>query len=102
MVVDTPLSAAVSRLSRWDGFHLIAGTLNQAALARRRAGLAAAAWLLCAVLFVAWMVSPVESGEVLRVETGYFDVTALLCMLLVGARIEAPPASIRETPPTAV
>ena len=28
------------------GFHLIAGTLNQAALARRRAGLAAAAWLV--------------------------------------------------------
>ena len=66
------------------GFHLIAGTLNQAALARRRAGLAAAAWLLSAVLFVAWMVSPVVSDEVLRVETGYFGAAFLLSGLLLG------------------
>jgi len=66
------------------GFHLIAGTLNQAALARRRAGLAAAAWLLCAALFVAWMVSPVVSDEVLRVETGYFGAAFVLSGLLLG------------------
>jgi O-antigen/teichoic acid export membrane protein len=66
------------------GFHLIAGTLNQAALARRRAGLAAAAWLLCAVLFVGWVVSPVVSDEVLRVETGYFGAAFLLSGLLFG------------------
>ena len=66
------------------GFHLIAGTLNQAALARRRAGLAAAAWLLCAALFVAWMVSPIVSDEVLRVETGYFGAAFLLSGLLLG------------------
>ena len=66
------------------GFHLIAGTLNQAALARRRAGLAAAAWLLCAALFVAWMVSPVIGDEVLRVETGYFGAAFLLSGLLLG------------------
>jgi O-antigen/teichoic acid export membrane protein len=66
------------------GFHLIAGTLNQAALARRRAGLAAAAWLLCAVLFVAWMVSPIVGDEVLRVETGYFGAAFLLSGLLFG------------------
>lgn len=66
------------------GFHLIAGTLNQAALARRRAGLAAGAWLLCAALFVAWMVSPVVSDEVLRVETGYFGAALLLSGLLFG------------------
>ena len=66
------------------GFHLIAGTLNQAALARRRAGLAAAAWLLCAVLFVAWMVSPIVSDEVLRVETGYFGAAFVLSGLLLG------------------
>jgi O-antigen/teichoic acid export membrane protein len=66
------------------GFHLIAGTLNQAALARRRAGLAAAAWLLCAALFVAWVVSPAIDSEVLRVETGYFGAAFLLSGLLYG------------------
>ena len=66
------------------GFHLIAGTLNQAALARRRAGLAAAAWLLCAALFVGWMVSPIVDDEVLRVETGYFGAAFLLSGLLLG------------------
>lgn len=64
------------------GFHLIAGTLNQAALARRRAGLAACAWLLCGALFVAWMVSPIVDDEVLRVETGYFGAAFLLSGLL--------------------
>jgi O-antigen/teichoic acid export membrane protein len=66
------------------GFHLIAGTLNQAALARRRAGLAAWAWLVSAVLFVAWMVSPVVDDEVLRVETGYFGAALVLSVLLLG------------------
>ena len=66
------------------GFHLIAGTLNQAALARRRAGLAAAAWLTSAVLFVVWMVSPVVNDEVLRVETGYFGAAFVLSCLLFG------------------
>lgn len=66
------------------GFHLIAGTLNQAALARQRAGLSACAWLLSAALFVGWMVAPVVSDEVLRVETGYFGAAFLLSGLLFG------------------
>lgn len=66
------------------GFHLIAGTLNQAALARSRAGLAACAWLLCAVLFVGWVASPFVADEVLRVETGYFGAAFLLSGLLFG------------------
>ena len=45
------------------GFHLIAGTLNQAALARRRGGLAAAAWLASAALFMLWLpVAPRRRG----------------------------------------
>src|SRR3954466_4689728 len=36
------------------GFHLAAGTLNQAALARGQAGRSSAAWLVCAILFLAW------------------------------------------------
>ncbi len=64
------------------GFHLAAGTLNQAALARDRAGAAAAGWLLCASLFVAWMLAPVVDAELLRAEVGYAGATAALCALL--------------------
>ncbi len=42
------------------GFHLCAGTLNQAALARGHARAAATMWLVCAALFVVWMVVPVD------------------------------------------
>ncbi|MGN6188950.1 MAG: lipopolysaccharide biosynthesis protein [Conexibacter sp.] len=66
------------------GFHLIAGTLNQAALARNRAALAAVAWLLSAALFVAWVLAPIVDSEVLRVEIGYFGSTFLLSGLLLG------------------
>lgn len=66
------------------GFHLVAGTLNQAALARRRAPLAAVAWLLSAALFVAWVASPVVADEVLRVELGYFGAAFILSCLLFG------------------
>jgi O-antigen/teichoic acid export membrane protein len=64
------------------GFHLVAGTLNQAALARSRARLAAFAWLLSAVLFVAWVASSVITDVVLRVETGYAGAAFILCCLL--------------------
>lgn len=64
------------------GFHLVAGTLNQAALARGRAPLAAVAWLVSALLFVAWVASPIVADEVLRVETGYFGAAFLLSGLL--------------------
>jgi O-antigen/teichoic acid export membrane protein len=67
------------------GFHLMAGTLNQAALARDHAGRAAAAWLLAAVVFVAWLVAPLVDDELLRAEVGYFGAAALLCGLLALA-----------------
>jgi O-antigen/teichoic acid export membrane protein len=66
------------------GFHLVAGTLNQAALARNRAGLAAAAWAISALFFVGWVLAPIVSGEVLRVESGYFGATFILSGLLYG------------------
>ncbi len=66
------------------GLHLTAGTLNQAALARGRAGLAAVAWLLCATLFVAWVASPIMADELTRVEVGYFGATLLLSALLLA------------------
>jgi len=64
------------------GFHLVSGTLNQAALARGRAALAAAAWLLAAALFVVLVASPAISNEVTRVEVGYFTATLVLGGLL--------------------
>ena len=64
------------------GFHLMAGTLNQAALARDRAGGAAAAWLLTALAFVGWLLAPVIDDELLRAEVGYLGAAALLCASL--------------------
>jgi O-antigen/teichoic acid export membrane protein len=66
------------------GAHLVAGTLNQAALARDRAGRAAAAWLLSAAAFVAFMVSPLIDDELVRAEVGYCGAAALLCGLLAA------------------
>jgi O-antigen/teichoic acid export membrane protein len=64
------------------GLHLVAGTLNQAALARGRAPMAAAGWLVSAVLFVIFVASPTISSEVTRVEVGYFVAALVLCGLL--------------------
>jgi O-antigen/teichoic acid export membrane protein len=64
------------------GFHLVAGTLNQAALARGRAGLAAGAWLLSAALFVGWVASSFMADPVRRVEAGYLGATLLLSGML--------------------
>jgi len=66
------------------GFHLVAGTLNQAALARGRAQLAAVAWLVSAALFVAWVASGLVADPVLRVEIGYCGAAFILSCLLYG------------------
>lgn len=66
------------------GLHLASGTLNQSALARGDARLAAGAWLLCAGLFIAWCLSGIVPDEVERVEVGYFGAALLLCCLLYG------------------
>jgi O-antigen/teichoic acid export membrane protein len=66
------------------GFHLCAGTLNQAALARGHDRAAAAAWLVCAAAFVAWMLTPAVSDQLVRAEVGYAGAAALLCGLLGG------------------
>jgi O-antigen/teichoic acid export membrane protein len=64
------------------GLHLVAGTLNQAALARGRASLASIAWLCSAALFVVLVATPTISAEVTRVEVGYFTAALVLCSLL--------------------
>ena len=66
------------------GLHLVSGTLNQAALARGRAALASAAWLVAAALFVVIVATHTISSEVTRVEVGYFTATLVLCGLLWG------------------
>jgi hypothetical protein len=64
------------------GLHLVSGTLNQAALARGRAAMASAAWLVAAALFVVLVATPTISNEVTRVEVGYFTATLVLSGLL--------------------
>jgi O-antigen/teichoic acid export membrane protein len=64
------------------GFHLAAGTLNQAALARGRAAQAAAAWLGCAALFLVWLLASPLDDPLLEVELGYCVTTALLAASL--------------------
>jgi O-antigen/teichoic acid export membrane protein len=75
------------------GFHLTAGTLNQAALATGRATRAAAAWLLAGLAFVIWMLLPIVDNRLARAEFGYLGATALLCAqlwALYAARRPAP------------
>jgi O-antigen/teichoic acid export membrane protein len=64
------------------GCHLAAGTLNQAALARGQAALAAVAWLAAAAIFLGWMFAPVIGDELLRAEVGYLGAAGLLCSAL--------------------
>jgi O-antigen/teichoic acid export membrane protein len=77
------------------GAHLAAGTFNQAALARDHAGLAAAAWLVSAAVFVVWMLLDVVSDALTRAEVGYLGAASLLCVLLAAVyrRPSAPPAT---------
>lgn len=64
------------------GFHLTAGTLNQAALARRRGAQAAVAWLAAAGAFLGWLLLTPLDDQVLAVEIGYCATTALLAAAL--------------------
>jgi O-antigen/teichoic acid export membrane protein len=64
------------------GLHLTSGALNQAALARDRARAAAGCWGLAAVVFLAWMLTPAVSEQLLRAEIGYVGATALLALTL--------------------
>ena len=81
------------------GAHLAAGTLNQAALARDRAGAAATAWLISAVVFVAWMLSGIVDDELARAEVGYLGAAALLFALLavVYAGVRHPATAAEAT-----
>ena len=64
------------------GLHLIAGTFNQAALARHQHRVASSAWLACGAAFLVWTFVPVVNDPLLRVEIGYAVSTAVLATLL--------------------
>ena len=64
------------------GLHLTAGTLNQAALARDRAPVAAACWLVAAVAFLVWMLAAPVDDQLVRAEVGYAGAAAVLCAAL--------------------
>jgi O-antigen/teichoic acid export membrane protein len=64
------------------GFHLTAGTLNQAALARGRAAWAAGAWLGAAALFLGWLALSPLDDQLLAVEVGYAASTIALAAAL--------------------
>ena len=81
------------------GAHLAAGTFNQAALARDHAGAAAAAWLISAAAFVAWMLLDVVDDALTRAEVGYLGAASLLCVLLAAVYRTRPP---RASPATTV
>jgi O-antigen/teichoic acid export membrane protein len=64
------------------GMHLTSGALNQAALARNQARTAAGCWIVAAIVFVVWMLTPLVSEELLRTEIGYLGATSLLALML--------------------
>jgi O-antigen/teichoic acid export membrane protein len=64
------------------GFYLAAATLNQSALADRRTGVAAGCWAASAAAFVIWLLLPVVSDDVLRIETGFLGAAMMLCASL--------------------
>jgi len=82
------------------GFHLIAGVLNQAALARKQAAPAAAIWIVSALLFIGWMLLEQVSDPVLRVEIGYFGGSFILSVLLFALyrrpKVESSKQAVRE------
>jgi O-antigen/teichoic acid export membrane protein len=69
------------------GLYLSSVTVNQACIAQGQVRRAAARWLGCAVIFVAWNFVPLVGDEFRRVEIGFaLSAGALLGMLLLVYR----------------
>jgi O-antigen/teichoic acid export membrane protein len=83
------------------GFHLAAGTLNQAALARRRGAHAATAWLAAAAAFLTWLLLTPLDDQLLAVEIGYCATAGLLALALwlIEAGAAAPGTSAATDEP---
>jgi O-antigen/teichoic acid export membrane protein len=79
------------------GLYLSAVTLNAAALAQGQVRRASMRWLLCATLFVAWILVPVIEDEFLRTEVGFTGTAALLCALLYAIYLR-PQERVEDVP----
>jgi len=64
------------------GLYLSSVTVNQACLAQGQVRRAAARWLGCAVLFIAWNFVPLVGDEFRRVEIGFTLAAGVLFGLL--------------------
>ncbi|MBK5230589.1 MAG: hypothetical protein JJE27_05375 [Thermoleophilia bacterium] len=75
--------AGLAAITAGMGIYLCAATLNQAALAARRAARATVCWVTAALAFVVWMLLPVVDDPLHRVEVGYPASALLLFILLL-------------------
>lgn len=73
------------------GVYLCAATLNQAALAAKRAAQATVCWVVAAVGFVVWMLLPVVEDPLHRVEIGYPASAVVLFVSLLGLYLASTP-----------
>jgi O-antigen/teichoic acid export membrane protein len=64
------------------GLYLASVTLNQACVAQGQVRRAAARWITCAVIFIAWNFVPLVSNEQRRVEFGFLIAAGVLFALL--------------------
>ncbi len=67
------------------GLYLCSVTVNQACIAQGQVRRAAARWIACAALFIAWNFVPLISNEFRRVEVGFVLAAGLLFSLLYYA-----------------
>ncbi len=64
------------------GLYLSSVTLNQACVAQGQVRRAAARWITCAAVFIAWNFLPIVADEQRRVEAGFLVAAAVLFSLL--------------------
>jgi O-antigen/teichoic acid export membrane protein len=64
------------------GLYLASVTLNQACVAQGQVRRAAARWITCAAIFIAWNFVPIVGDEQRRVEAGFLVAAAALFLLL--------------------
>ena len=64
------------------GLYLASVTVNQACLAQGKVKIAAAAWIICAALFVVWNLVPLVEDEFRRTEIGFTVAAAALLAAL--------------------
>ena len=70
------------------GIYLCAATLNQTALAAKRAAQAAVCWVVAAAVFVVWMLLPIVEDPLHRVEIGYPASAIVLFVSLFGLSVQ--------------